>query len=152
MKIHIRFERIFSVLAFYFLFISPSKAELFRLQANAPIYGFKFPMFNKHGTKSWQCFGEQVRYISENKVKIEQMHLEWYDPKTPDRIDMTIRSAKATVSLLEHRAQGKTLLTVTNPGYTIMGENWIWLGKKRGQDCTKIIIKKNAHVNFYDTP
>ncbi|MDR1254746.1 MAG: hypothetical protein LBJ78_01805 [Puniceicoccales bacterium] len=124
--------------------------ELFRLQADAPIYGFKMPMFNKRGEKIWQCLGERVQYISEAKIKIEQMCIEWYLPENVNTIDMVIRSPKATVSLTQHRADGRSLLTITNPGYTILGNDWTWEEKQQNKSFAKVIIRKNAHVTFYD--
>lgn len=125
--------------------------ELFRLQANTPIQGFSLPMFNPQGQKIWQCLGDQVRYLSETKIKIEKMHIEYFSIEDETVVDMDIRSPKAVVSLTEHKAHGRDLLTITNPGYTVIGENWTWEGKHYNDVRAKIIIKKNAHVSFYES-
>jgi hypothetical protein len=109
-------------------------------------------MFDEHGNKIWQCWGEQVYYVTERNIRIEQLRIDWFSENAAHEADMVIRSAQAQVSLPECRAEGKPLLTVTNPGYTILGEDWLWEGKNKTRDCARIFIRKNAHVSFYDAP
>ena len=131
-------------------FLASMNGELFRFQADAPIHGFRMPMFDKMGEKVWECTGDRVRYLSDTKIKIEQMYVEWYIPHRPGEIDMVIRSSKATISLPQQRASSKTLLRIMNPGYTILGNDWIWEGKQQANHFSRILIRKNAHVTFYE--
>ena len=107
--------------------------DLFRFQANAPISGFLSPFFNELGDKTWQCTGEQVKYISDSKIKIKKMCISFFCPQHLEQVDMVVRSDNAVISIPEQRASGKTLLTVTSPSYTIVGENWFWEGKHSGK-------------------
>ena len=127
-------------------------SELFRFQANAPIQGFLSPFFNEVGEKTWQCSGDQVRYISESEIHLKKMCITFFCPHHPETPDMVVRSDTAQVSIPEQQAYGETLLTVTHPSYTIIGENWSWKGKRSNRAFSKIYIKKNASVMFYDLP
>lgn len=127
-----------------------SSGELFRFQANAPIQGFLSPFFNEHGEKTWQCSGEQVCYLSESEIHLKKMCITFFCPHHPEEADMIVRSDTAQISLPEQRASGETLLTVTHPSYTIIGENWSWEGKQSNRTFSKIYIGKNASVMFYD--
>ena len=127
-----------------------SSGELFRFQANAPIQGFQSPFFNESGEKTWQCCGEQVRYISESEIHLKKMCITFFCPHHPEETDMIVRSDVAQISIPEQRASGETLLTVTHPSYTIIGENWSWEGKQSKRAFSKIYIGKNASVMFYD--
>ena len=57
-----------------------SLGELFRFQANAPIQGFQSPFFNENGEKTWQCSGEQVRYVSESEIHLKKMCITIFCP------------------------------------------------------------------------
>ena len=138
-----------SVLAFVLL-PHRSSGELFRFQANAPIQGFLSPFFNENGEKTWQCGGEQVRYISESEIHLKKMCITFFHPHRSEEVDMVVRSDVAQISLPEQRASGQTLLTVTHLSYTIIGENWFWEGKQAKWAFSKIYIGKNASVMFYD--
>ena len=142
-------HRVVCVLAFIAM-SQPSSGELFRFQANAPIQGFQSPFFNESGEKTWQCSGEQVRYISESEIHLKKMCITFFCPHHPEEPDMVVRSDMAQISLPEQRASGETLLTVTHPAYTIIGENWSWEGKQSSRTFSKIYIGKNASVMFYD--
>ena len=137
------------VLAFVALSQS-SLGELFRFQANAPIQGFQSPFFNENGEKTWQCSGEQVRYISESEIHLKKMCITFFCPHHPEEPDMVVRSDVAQISLPKQRASGETLLTVTHPSYTIIGENWSWKGKRSKRTFSEVYIGKNASVMFYD--
>lgn len=138
------------VLGSMLFFVHSSTAELFRFQASAPLKGFVSPFFNEYGEKIWECLGERVKYVSESKIKIEKMHITFYCPQRPNEADMVVSSDKALISIPHQRASGKTLLTVTNDAYTILGEDWIWEGKQSGKSFSKVFIGKNANVMFYD--
>ena len=127
-----------------------SLGELFRFQANAPIQGFISPFFNENGEKTWQCSGEQVRYISESEIYLKKMCITFFCPHQPEEADMIVRSDAAKISLPKQRASGETLLTVTHPAYTIIGENWVWKGKRSKRTFSEVYINKNASVMFYD--
>lgn len=146
--------RAFFKLARFLIFISfiqnNTYGDLFRFQANAPISGFLSPFFNEFGEKTWQCTGEQVKYISDSKIKIKKMCISFFCPQHLEHVDMVVRSDNAVISIPEQRASGKTLLTVTSPSYTIVGENWYWEGKQSGKSYSKIFIGKNASVMFYE--
>ena len=145
--------RAFFKVTFFLLFIGlfyNTYGDLFRFQANAPISGFLSPFFNEFGDKTWQCTGEQVKYISDSKIKIKKMCISFFCPQHLDQVDMVVRSDNAVISIPEQRASGKTLLTVTSPSYTIVGENWFWEGKRSGKAYSKIFIGKNASVMFYE--
>lgn len=137
------------VLAFVVL-SHTSFGELFRFQANAPIQGFLSPFFNESGEKTWQCSGDQVRYISESEIHLKKMCITFFCPHHPEEADMVVRSDEAEISLPQQRASGETLLTVSHPSYTIIGENWSWEGKQSKRAYSKIYIGKNASVMFYD--
>ena len=142
-------HRIFYILAFLFSFCSV-QGELFRFQANTPIQGFLAPFFNESGEKTWQCSGEQVRYISDAEVYMKKMCITFFQPHRSGDVDMIVRSDLAQISLPEQRASGQTLLTVTHTSYTIVGEDWFWEGKQSKRAFSKIYIGKNASVMFYD--
>ena len=131
-------------------FISLAQADLFRFQADAPLSGFLCPMFNQQGQKTWICQGDQVKYLSETKIKMAKMCITFFSPEDLSQIDMVVRSDKAVISLPQHQAQGKTLLTITNPTYTIVGEDWQWEGRQAGKAFSRVYIGKNATVMFYD--
>lgn len=135
---------------FVFYFISLTQADLFRFQADAPLSGFLCPMFNAQGQKVWICQGEQVNYLSESKIKMLKMCITFFSPEDLLQIDMVVRSDKAVISLPSQSAQGKTLLTITNPNYTILGEHWQWEGRQTGKAFSRVYIGKNATVMFYD--
>ena len=137
------------VLAFFAL-LQSSSGELFRFQANAPIQGFQSPFFNENGEKTWQCSGEQVRYISESEIHLKKMCITFFCPHHPEKADMIVRSDAAQISLPKQRASGETLLTVSHPAYTIIGENWVWKGKRSKRTFSEVYIGKNASVMFYD--
>lgn len=126
------------------------QADLFRFQANAPIRGFLSPFFDSYGHQTWLCQGDQVRYISDSKIKMDKMCITFFTPDRQDVVDMVIRSDKSIISIPSQQAFGKTLLTVTHATYTILGENWSWKGRRVGHAYTKINIRKNARVLFYD--
>ncbi len=138
------------ILFFIFTGLIPVYGDLFRFQANAPVSGFLSPFFNEHGDKTWQCTGDQVKYISDAKIKIKKMCISFFCPQHLDQVDMVVRSDNALVSISNQRASGKTLLTVTSPSYTIIGEEWYWEGKHLGKVYSKIFIGKNASVMFYE--
>ena len=144
------FFKIISFFVFVVLGQASAYGDLFRFQANAPISGFLSPFFNEFGDKTWQCTGEQVKYISDSKIKIKKMCISFFCPQHLDQVDMVVRSDNAVISIPEQRASGKTLLTVTSPSYTIVGENWFWEGKRSGKAYSKIFIGKNASVMFYE--
>jgi len=144
------FSKFVYVLFFIGLILVNAYGELFRFQANAPISGFLSPFFNEFGEKTWQCTGEQVKYISDSKIKIKKMCISFFNPKNLEAVDMVVRSDNALISIPEQRASGETLLTVTSPSYTIVGENWFWKGKRIGKAYSKIFIGKNASVMFYE--
>ena len=127
-----------------------SLGELFRFQANAPIQGFQSPFFNENGEKTWQCSGEQVRYVSESEIHLKKMCITFFCPHRPEEPDMVVRSDVAQISLPKQRASGETLLTVTHPSYTIIGEHWSWKGKRSKRTFSEVYIGKNASVMFYD--
>ncbi len=140
-----------SMLTFFIInFSTLIQADLFRFQANAPLNKFLYPMFNSYGQKIWICQGDRVKYLSEEKIKMEKMCITFFSPENLSKIDMIIRSDKAIISLPNQQAQGKTLLTITNPTYTIIGENWQWTGKQAENTFSRVHIGKNATVMFYD--
>ena len=124
--------------------------ELFRFQADTPIYGFAAPFFGETGVKTWECTGEQVRYLSDVKIKIRKMCITFFEPHRSDNVDMVVRSDRAVISIPGQRASGKTLLTVSHATYTVIGENWFWEGKHSNKTFSRIFIGKNASVMFYD--
>ena len=142
----------FQIIFVGFMLFKPGIASgnLFRFQANEPLQGFFSPFFNEQGVKVWQCQGSQVKYISDAKIKIQKMYITFFCPGQNQEVDMVVRSDKAVISLQTQQAFGKTLLTVTHPTYTILGENWQWDGKHSGQAFSKIYIGKNASAMFYD--
>lgn len=144
--------RTFFAAIFVFIISGESlvQADLFRFQANAPISGFLSPFFNEIGDKTWQCTGDHVKYISDSKIKIKKMCISFFCPQHLEQVDMTVRSDNAVISIPDQRATGKTLLTVTSPSYTIVGEDWFWEGKQSGKAYSKIFIGKNASVMFYE--
>ncbi len=107
-------------------------------------------MFDNNGVKIWQCFGEKARYISDNDIDIENMRIEWFSPTNTNSVDMIVRSAHAKLSLAKHTAQGEGLLTIQNVGYTVLGEDWIWEGRHAEKNFSKVLIKRDAHVTFFD--
>ena len=125
-------------------------ADLFRFKANEPINGFFAPFFNEQGQRIWQCRGEQVKYISDARIKIYKMGITFFLPEDPEQADMFIRSDKAVVSLPQQSAYGRSLVTLTNEFYTILGENWTWVGKQKAQAFMRVYIGKNASVSFHD--
>ena len=124
--------------------------ELFRFHSDTPMQRFVTPFFDENGIKTWQCEGETVQYLNESRFNVRKMCITFFDPQQRDKIDMTVRSEDAVVSLPKHRASGKSLLTVTNPEYTIVGEQWVWEGKHEKASFSKVFIGKNANVLFYD--
>lgn len=135
---------------FLYLLVLELHCDLFRFQANTPILGFLSPFFDNHGNQTWLCQGDQVRYISDAKIMMDKMCITFFTPDHSNAIDMIIRSDKAIISIPSQQAFGQTLLTVTHPTYTILGENWSWKGNRMGKAYTKIRIRKHARVLFYD--
>ncbi len=127
-----------------------SAGNLFRMHPNSPMMYFKMPMFDNNGVKIWQCFGEKARYLSDNDIDIEIMRIEWFSPTDSNKVDMVVRSSHAKLSLAKHTAKGEGLLTIQNVGDTILGEDWIWEGRHDDKNISKIFIKKDAHVTFFD--
>lgn len=130
--------------------LSHANGDMFRLQSESPLNGFLMPMFDSEGKKIWQCNGEKVLYMNNNTAQIDKMKIEWFSPTSSANVEMVIRSDDATVSLQTHLAEGKSLITVTNVGYTILGEDWTWEGKKSGKNFSRLALRKNAHVMFFD--
>ena len=124
--------------------------ELFRFHSDTPMRQFITPFFDENGVKTWQCEGETVQYLNESRFNVRKLCITFFDPQQRDKVDMTVRSEDAVVSLPKHRASGKSLLTVTNPEYTIVGEQWVWEGKHEKASFSKVFIGKNANVLFYD--
>ena len=124
--------------------------ELFRFHSDTPMRQFITPFFDENGVKTWQCEGETVQYLNESRFNVRKMCSTFFDQQQRDKVDMTVRSEDAVVSLPKHRASGKSLLTVTNPEYTIVGEQWVWEGKHEKASFSKVFIGKNANVLFYD--
>jgi len=124
--------------------------ELFRFHSDTPMRQFITPFFDENGVKTWQCEGETVQYLNESRFNVRKMCITFFDPQQRDKVDMTVCSEDAVVSLPKHRASGKSLLTVTNPEYTIVGEQWVWEGKHEKASFSKVFIGKNANVLFYD--
>ncbi len=124
--------------------------ELFRFHSDTPMRQFITPFFDENGIKTWQCEGETVQYLNESRFNVRKLCITFFDPQQRDKVDMTVRSEDAVVSLPKHRASGKSLLTVTNPEYTIVGEQWVWEGKHEKASFSKVFIGKNANVLFYD--
>lgn len=148
---NISIEKFISMLVFFIMNSSTFiHADLFRFQANTPLNGFLCPMFNSCGQKIWICQGDRVKYLSEEKIKLEKMCITFYSPENLAKTDMIVRSDKAIISLANQQARGKTLLTITNPTYTIIGENWQWTGKQAKNTFSRVYIGKNATVMFYD--
>ena len=139
--------RILLVLA---VFCNSLHSDLCRMQSESPLNGFVMPMFDESGQKIWQCIGDKVHYMNNNNAEIEKMKIEWFNPSKKSNIEMTIRSDNATLSLSTHIAEGKSLITVNNIGYTILGEDWTWEGKQKNKNFSKLLLKKNAHVMFFD--
>ena len=135
---------------FMVFFIPWIQADLFRFQADAPLSGFLCPMFNPQGEKTWICQGDQVKYLSETKIKMAKMCITFFSPEDLSLVDMVVRSDKAVISLPQQQAQGKTLLTITHPTYTIVGEDWQWEGRQAGKAFSRVYIGKNATVMFFD--
>ena len=124
--------------------------ELFRFHSDTPMRQFITPFFFFFFFKTWQCEGETVQYLNESRFNVRKLCITFFDPQQRDKVDMTVRSEDAVVSLPKHRASGKSLLTVTNPEYTIVGEQWVWEGKHEKASFSKVFIGKNANVLFYD--
>ena len=137
-------------LLFIGYFIPLAQADLFRFQTEAPLSGFLCPMFNLQGQKTWICQGDQIKYLSESKIKMSKMCITFFSPEDLSQIDMVVRSDKSVISLSQQQAQGKTLLTITHPTYTIVGEDWLWEGRQAGKAFSRVYIGKNATVMFYD--
>ena len=124
--------------------------ELFRFHSDTPMQRFVTPFFDENGVKTWQCEGETVQYLNESRFNVRKLCITFFDQQQRDKVDMTVRSEDAVVSLPKHRASGKSLLTVTNPEYTIVGEQWVWEGKHEKASFSKVFIGKNANVLFDD--
>ena len=132
------------------VFLDLHADELFRFHSDTPMRQFITPFFDENGIKTWQCEGETVQYLNESRFNVRKMCITFFDPQQREKVDMTVRSEDAVVSLPKHRASGKSLLTVTNPEYTIVGEQWVWEGKHEKASFSKVFIGKNANVLFYD--
>jgi hypothetical protein len=122
----------------------------FRMHLDTPMRHFTIPTVDEEGNKLWRCSGDTARYLSNNDVDIECMTIEWYSPSNSQIVEMTVRSPHALVSLSHHTARGEGLLTVYNVGYTVIGEDWTWEGRSADHHFSKIIIRKDAHVTFFD--
>ena len=97
-----------------------------RFEANAPVSEFSLPKFGENGFKAWDLSGKSGRYVSNERIDIEQLRLRLFSGDEAARVEVTIESPQAVVNPQQEQAGGKSFLYVHGPGYSVTGRDWFW--------------------------
>ena len=69
-----------------------------RFEANAPVSEFSLPKFGENGFKAWDLSGKSGRYVSNERIDIEQLRLRLFSGDEAARVEVTIESPQAVVN------------------------------------------------------
>lgn len=119
---------------------------------SASLSGFYLPGFGADSYKTWDIQGRKSRVDStdDTQIEITDLLLSLYSGGEKPRLDMTIKSASATVK----SANGETLvtgpdilyLTGANDSYGVSGYDWSWNSKTH-----LIQLRRGVTVKFNST-
>jgi len=116
-----------------------------QITPSAPIANFRLPMFGENGFRSWELSGTQGRYLSDEKIEVDDMKLKIYSGETGMDIEHLIKSPRAILFAQKNIAIGEGPIRITSTRYRITGERWFWDGKTRS-----VVISKKAAVTFFE--
>jgi len=111
----------------------------------APIANFRLPMFGENGFRSWELSGTEGRYLSSEKIEVDNMKLKIFSGKTGMDVEHLIASPRAILFTAKNIAIGEGPIAITSPRYRITGERWFWDGKTRS-----VVVSKKASVVFFE--
>ncbi len=116
---------------------------------SASLSGFYLPGFGADGYKTWDIQGRESHLdaTDDSRLEIADLLLQLYSGGEKARLEMTIRSAAATVQTAsaETQVHGPNILYLTGAGdsYTVSGYDWSWNSKTH-----LIQLRRNVTVKF----
>lgn len=116
-----------------------------QLVPDAPVSGFRLPMFGDDGNPVWELRGKEGRYISEDQVDLKGMRLRIFAEDPSDRVETEIISPQAIMLVQKNQIVGDETITVVGDNFIVSGERWLWDG-----DEDTVVIDENVRVKFYE--
>lgn len=140
-------RKLFYCIAFLALpALCPAASEEFDTSKMIPgdVSNFELTGFDKKsGFKEWELFGKKAKYFNAQKIDVFDMTLDMFDGKKTAEKKATFTTDFAEVSAPAKTARGKTPLTVSGKGFTLMGDEWLWDG-----DNKFVEMFKSVKINF----
>lgn len=116
-----------------------------QLRPDSAIEGFRLPLFDETGYRTWQLRGDLATYKSETQIQINGMHVSQFIADD-DNIEVAkLTSPEAIFHFDTSTAYGPGELHVETKGFEITGYDWIWLGDKK-----QITFNNNVKVTLYE--
>ena len=139
----IHYNRFLAVLHLTVLFASVAADA--QILPNAPVYDFRMPMFGENGYIVWELRGSEGRFISRERIDVENLSLRFYSGDSDLTVIITVKSPKASIYPDERRATSGSGLHVAGHNFEIVGERWDWVG-----DEQTLRVREEVRVTFFE--
>jgi hypothetical protein len=116
-----------------------------QLTPDAPVANFRLPMFGDDGYRIWELTGTEGRYISPEKIEVENMKLKVFASDESGKMEHMMESPKAILLVSKNIAIGNSPITISSDTYKVEGNRWYWDGKTHS-----IVVSQNAKVSFFE--
>ncbi len=115
-----------------------------QLRPDTAIEGFRIPLFDETGYRTWQLRGDLATYKSETQIQINGMHVSQFVADDENREIAKLTSPEAVFHFDTTTAYGPGELHVETKAFEITGYDWIWLGDKK-----QITFNDTVKVTLY---
>ena len=109
---------------------------------------FKVSNFDeKSGYRDWEITGDEAKYVSDDKILVDNMRLNIFDGSEKGNIDYEISSKVADVFPRTKSAGGDGMLYAKGQAFNLEGKTWLWQSNGK-----TVKIYNGIKILFNDSP